>query len=457
MLDRRAMLGAAVGLPSALAWPRSARAADGRRMITAMMTDDPATLCYPLFNTRLTQEICGNINESLLLFDWQFRPQPNLAKSFEMSPDGLTYVFRLRDDVVWHDGKPFTAHDVAFSCGQMLPQLNPRSRAAFSHIASIKTPDRHTVEMRLSQPFSAFLLSFMASSAPMMPAHIYEGTDFRTNPYNLKPIGTGPFKFKEWVSGDHQTLVRNDDYWNKSAGGPYVDEVIIKILPEPTTRVAGLDTGEIDYLVNNVPSDQYATVEAMENVTLTFAPSYYGEWITFNTAQAPFDNVQLRQALNYAVDKAGLRALYYGAETPATKATLVYPSRDGWAARPSLEVELDESGRVSSVNEAFARDRDGGGIRAQTQVGAEDVALRSALLKHARELLGELHRDDGIVHVTLRFGYAETPDVPRALALLDAEHRRDVRPGDVGRDRQLTRIATRRGGGNSPAPFSFRE
>src|SRR5437764_14380902 len=105
MLDRRAMLGAAaLGLPAALVLPAAlavpgagcAQAADGRRMITAMMTDDPATLCYPLFNTRLTQEICGNINESLLLFDWQFKPQPNLARAFEMSPDGLTYAFHLR-------------------------------------------------------------------------------------------------------------------------------------------------------------------------------------------------------------------------------------------------------------------------------------------------------------------------------------------------------------------------
>src|SRR3569623_262840 len=108
MLDRRAMLGAAaLGLPAALAAP--ALAADKRRMITAMMTDDPAHLCYPLFNTRLMQEICGNINESLLLFDWQFKPQPILARSFEMSKDGLTYIFHLRDDVLWHDGVPFTA------------------------------------------------------------------------------------------------------------------------------------------------------------------------------------------------------------------------------------------------------------------------------------------------------------------------------------------------------------
>src|ERR1700759_1037200 len=103
MLDRRAMLGAAaLAVPAAALTP--ALAADGRRVITAMLTGAPASLCYPLFNTRVMQEICGNINESLLLFDWKFKPQPNLARSFEMSPDGLTYTFHLRDDVTWHDG-----------------------------------------------------------------------------------------------------------------------------------------------------------------------------------------------------------------------------------------------------------------------------------------------------------------------------------------------------------------
>ncbi len=95
-----------------------------------------------------------------------------------MSPDGLTYTFHLRDDVLWHDGVKFTARDVAFSCGVMLPELNPRSRNSFSHIDTITAPDPFTVVVRLKQPFNAFLLSLMASSAPMMPAHIYEGTNF---------------------------------------------------------------------------------------------------------------------------------------------------------------------------------------------------------------------------------------------------------------------------------------
>src|ERR1700749_5204358 len=105
MLDRRAMLGAAAcALPG-----QSGASAGSGRVITAMMTDDPATLCYPLFNTRLTQEICGNINESLLLFYWQFKPHPNLARGFEASPGGLTYTFHLRTDVRWHDEGEFTA------------------------------------------------------------------------------------------------------------------------------------------------------------------------------------------------------------------------------------------------------------------------------------------------------------------------------------------------------------
>jgi peptide/nickel transport system substrate-binding protein len=169
-------------------------------------------------------------------------------------------------------------------------------------------------------------------------------------------IGTGPFKFVEWVSGDHQSLARFDDYWNKAEGGPYLDSITIKILPEPTTRVAGLSTGEIDYLINNVPSDQYATVEAIDDVSLSFVPSYYGEWITFDTTQPPFDNALVRQALNYAVDKAALRQLYYGPDTPATKGgSIVYPTmwtfgEDAWEAAwdtlPAYDYDLAKAAEL---------------------------------------------------------------------------------------------------------------
>ena len=311
MLDRRAMLGG-TGL---LAFPAAAWASSDRRIINAMMTDEPAHLNYPLFNTRIMQEICGNIHESLLLFDWQFKPHPNLARAFEMSPDGLTYTFHLRSDVQWHDGVKFTARDVAFSCGEMLPQLNPRSRNSFSHIDTIKTPDAFTVVFRLKQPFNAFLLSLMASNAPMMPAHIYEGTNFRTNPFNYKPIGTGPFKFAEWKRGQFIHLARNDRYWRP--GQPGMDGIYFRLCPTPEQRMVAMETGAVDLAM----ADDIETVvnsRLVANPNLVARNDAYngtGEIMVMelNQRRWPFSDRRFRAAFMHAVDREFLvKAINFG-------------------------------------------------------------------------------------------------------------------------------------------------
>ena len=124
-----------------------------------------------------------------------------------------------------------------------------------------------------------------------------------------------------------------------------------EVRPE-THLFVELQTGEIDYVIANVPSDQYATVQTIDDVSLTFVPSYYGEWITFNTQKAPFDNVKVRQALNYAFDKKGIRQLYYGPEALDTKATLVNPTlwtfekeawQAAWDALPSYDQDLEKA------------------------------------------------------------------------------------------------------------------
>ncbi len=311
MLNRRAMLGAA-GL---IAYPAQGWAAGNSRVINAMMTDDPAHLNYPLFNTRIMQEICGNINESLLLFDWQFKPHPNLARAFEMSPDGLTYTFHLRSDVSWHDGVKFTARDVVFSCAVMLPQLNPRSRAAFSHIASIKAPDAYTVIFTLKQPFNAFLLSLMASSAPMMPAHIYEGTDFRTNPYNFKPIGTGPFQFAEWRRGQFIHLTRNPNYWRP--GQPGMDGIYYRLCPTPEQRMVAMETGAVDIaLADDI--DTVVTSRLLANPNIVARSDAFngtGEItvMELNMRRWPFSDRRFRAAFLHAVDREFLvKAINFG-------------------------------------------------------------------------------------------------------------------------------------------------
>jgi peptide/nickel transport system substrate-binding protein len=178
-LDRRNFAGLATAASALAGWPNTSWPQVQGATLNTMISVEPATLNYPLLNLRQTQQVCGNINESLIRFDWQLKPYPHLAKSFEISPDGLTYTFHLERNVLWHDGVPFTARDVVFSSDVMLRQLNARSRASLAHCERIRALDNYTVQYRLKQPYNAFLFSFMASSGPMMPAHIYRTTTSR--------------------------------------------------------------------------------------------------------------------------------------------------------------------------------------------------------------------------------------------------------------------------------------
>ncbi len=304
MLDRRALLGAALAVP-ATSVPGWARAQTGRGTLNAILQEEPATLNYPLYNTRLAQQVCGNINESLLLFDWQFQPHANLARSFEISPDKLTYTFHLERDVLWHDGAPFSSRDVVFSSDVMLRQLNPRSRAALNHCASIKARDAFTVEYRLHQPFNAFLTSFMASSGPMMPAHIYEGTDFHTNPYNYKPVGTGPFKFEKWVRGQFIHLVRNDDYWRPDR--PFLKEIYFRIIPTAEQRMVAMQTGTVDLAfgddIDPVVVSRLLNTPNLQRVTNAYEGTGETGVIEVNQRRWPFSDRRFRAALLHAINR----------------------------------------------------------------------------------------------------------------------------------------------------------
>jgi peptide/nickel transport system substrate-binding protein len=261
------------------------------------------------------QEICGNINEALLRFDWQFKPHPNLARAFEMSSDGLNYTFHLRPDVVWHDGVKFTARDVVFSCGTLLPQLNPRSRNAFSHIDNITATDAYTVKFTLKQPFNAFLLSLMASSAPMMPAHIYEGTDFRTNPYNFKPVGTGPFRFAEWQRGRYIKLTRNERYWRP--GEPGMDAIYYRVCPTPEQRMVAMETGAVDIaMADDIDTVVCSRLTANPDI-VTRADAYNGtaeiSLMELNMRRWPFSDRRFRAAYMHAIDREFLvKAINFG-------------------------------------------------------------------------------------------------------------------------------------------------
>ena len=309
-----------------------------------------------------------SITEPLLKFcENDTKLCPNLAESWTVSPDGMTYTLKIRQGVKFHDGSVMTVEDVVFSLDRIRdPKLASYVAWMLAKVKDVTAPDATTVVITLSEPDALFEYALAATAAHVVNKKFVLASGDKYGKPEVGSIGTGPFKFVEWKSGDHQTLARFDDYWDKANGGPYLDQITIKIIPEPTTRVAGLQTGEIDFIVNNIPSDQYATVKAIKDVNLTFTQSYYGEWMTFNTKKAPFDNVKVRQALNYAFDKKAVRELFYGADAAPTKSTLVNPSlwtfsKDAWQTAwdqlPAYDFDLakakqllDESGVADKLN-----------------------------------------------------------------------------------------------------------
>lgn len=248
------------------------------------------------------------IFESLLTYDFKLEPHPSLAESWTVSPDGRKYTFKLRHNVKWHDGKPFTADDVVFTFTEYLIEVHPRSKAVFQRTKVTKLDD-YTVEFTLTEPFAPLLRSFDTIGAPILPAHLYKGTDFRKNPANASPIGTGPFRFKEWKRGEYIHLVRNDNYWR--AGLPYLDEVYYRFVPDAASRALALESQQFDIATQNdlelIDAARLAKLPYLTSTTKGWEWASPIAWIELNLRKQPFSDKRFRQAMMYALDRRQFR------------------------------------------------------------------------------------------------------------------------------------------------------
>lgn len=206
-----------------------------------LVDPEPPVLLAIAHTAGPTTKVTAKTNEGLLAYDFDLNPKPQLATSWEVSADGLTYTFHLRDGVKWHDGVPFTSADVQRSI-LLLKQYHPRGRNTFANVDRVETPDDLTAVIVLTKPAPYLLTAFAAQESPIVPAHIFPAdTDPATNPAVNAPIGTGPFVFKEWVRGSHIVYERNPDYWD--TGKPYIDQLVVRFIPDPGARAAALETG----------------------------------------------------------------------------------------------------------------------------------------------------------------------------------------------------------------------
>ena len=316
MFKRLTTLAAAMLMSTAL----HAEPVDGGRA-NVVIQPEPPGLMLGIIQNGPSQMVAGNIYEGLLRYTTGLEAMPQLAKSWEISEDGLTYTFHLQENAKWHDGEPFTADDVVFSADVFLRETHARLRASLKHVESITATDEHTVVFKLKQPFGPFIGIFEVGTMPMIPKHIYEGTDFKTNPANNKPIGTGPFKFQEWVKGSHILLVKNEDYYEE--GKPHLDEIYWHVIPDAASRAVAYETGIVDILPGgSVENFDVGRLTELENSCVTDKGwEYFGplSWMWLNNREGPTADVRFRKAVMYAMDRNFAReALWNGLGKVAT-------------------------------------------------------------------------------------------------------------------------------------------
>ena len=241
----------------------------------------------------------------LVRVDDAFQPRPYLAERWEISEDGLSYTFHLARNARFHDGTPIASEDVAFSLA-LVKQHHPFGIAMFDAVDRVDTPDAHTAVIRLARPHPALMQSLVPLLMPILPRHVFgDGQDPKTHPMNAAPVGSGPFRFGEWVRGRHVILERNDDFFIE--GRPLLERIVVRFFKLPSVRMLALEKGEVDYYpfaglrFRDIP--RVADNPELRASTKGYEALGSLNYVEFNLRAPPFDDLRVRQAVAYAIDQ----------------------------------------------------------------------------------------------------------------------------------------------------------
>lgn len=239
----------------------------------------------------------ANLFEGLTRIDATGQVKPGLAESWTVSPDGLTYTFKLRANARFHDGTPFDCAIVQFSYGRAVaPDSTNAQKQLFEPIASTACPDPHTATVTLKRPTSNFLFDMGWGDAVMVAPNSAAGN-------KTDPIGTGPFRFKQWVKGDRVELVRNDAYWGTK---PALSAVTFKFVPDPSAATAAVLGGEIDAYPNFPAPEAVEQLRGDPHLTVRIGTTEGKTLLALNEARKPFNDIRVRRALAYAIDRKAI-------------------------------------------------------------------------------------------------------------------------------------------------------
>lgn len=318
---------------------------------------DASNLIPLLASDATSHEIAGLIFNGLIKYDKDIRIVGDLAESWDISKDGLVITFHLRKGVRWHDGRPFTAADVLYTYQVTVDPKTPTAYAGdFLKVKRAEVLDDWTFRATYDKPFAPALMSW---SVGILPKHLLAGREITTSPLGRRPVGTGPYKFKEWVTGQKIVLVSNPDYFE---GRPYIDGFIMRIIPDTATMFLELRANGIDRMgltplqftrqtENNLFRDNFNKYRY-----LSFAYTYMG----YNLKNPLFADKRVRQAIAHAVDRVEMiDGVLLGLGKPATG-----PYKPGtWAHNPNVRAYPHDPAKAAALlAEAGWKDEDGDGV-----------------------------------------------------------------------------------------------
>ena len=284
---------------------------------------------------------------SPLRYDDSWTPQPYLAKSWEVSDDGLKVTLHLVENATFHDGHPITSEDVAFSV-DIIKQYHP-FKSMFAPVTSVDTPDPHTAVINLSKPHPALMLAMSGQLMSIIPKHIYgDGQDPKNHPRNnVDVVGSGPFKLVEFKNGEHIILERYDGFF--IPGRPYLDKIVMRIMPDSSARAIALENGELMLSAFEAEPTLINRLSKVKGLTVT-EKGYGGigpiDWLAMNTTRGPLQDKKVRQAIAYAIDKNFiLKALLRGTAVEAK--TGIHPDSPLYDADVNnYPLDLDKAGAL---------------------------------------------------------------------------------------------------------------
>ena len=291
----------------------------GGEVIISVCTGAPRALTSAVASGYTTGMVSTQIFASPLRYDENWNPQTYLAKSWEVSKDGRAVTLHLVEGATFHDGRPITSADVAFSV-MTVKEYGP-FKNTFAPIERVDTPDPYTAIIRLKHPYPVILLALSPHFMPILPKHVYgDGQDLKTHPDLMRPVGSGPFKFAEYEPGKRLVLERNEHFF--IPGRPYLDKIVFRITGDPNEQMIEMERQEAHFMPYYINPGSLSRLSKSKYLRIT-DKGYQGigpiNWIAFNLLRKPLNDKRVRQAIAYAVDREFIsRFLHEGKSRIAT-------------------------------------------------------------------------------------------------------------------------------------------